>query len=124
MGKDKDKEKKVGANTIDGKPMKLPPGIKGKDSKSAQANKVATVEDTNDNEWLPMQPVVLDLSDKVGIHYSEEENYRAYKLFNIIDTSGTVYGASQIWYNCTDARSTGFQYLQYQYHCIFCIRDH
>eukprot|EP00605_Chrysophyceae_sp_TOSAG23-4_P000956 GSChrysophyteH1.ASY1.ANO1.1056.1 assembled CDS len=86
MGKGKDSAPpKVG---IDGKKWKLPPGIKGKDSASAQANKAEVVSDADTDKWAPMKPVVLDLSDKADVHYSEEENYRAYKLFNIIDTSG------------------------------------
>jgi len=85
MVKDKTKGQHIG---LDGKPWKAPPGIRQKGSAADQANKIKTVDDTKDSEWQPMQPVVLDMSENFDRRYTEEENYRAYKLFNIIDTSG------------------------------------
>ena len=74
---------------IDVKKKKNPPGIRGKDSKAAQANKNKTIDDTPDSEWKPMEAIKLDLSDNYRKQFTDEENYRAYKLFNIIDTSST-----------------------------------
>jgi hypothetical protein len=39
-------------------------------------------------DWKPMVAVEVTIDDKFKTHYSQDENYRAYQLFSIMDTDG------------------------------------
>lgn len=62
---------------------------RGAHFKSNQAKKRKNVNDTKDSEWKPLPPVVINVSDRFKTKYTEEENYRAFKLFSIMDPAST-----------------------------------
>ena len=51
-----------------------------------------TIDDTDDKDWMPAKPVIIDFDDPFKTNYSQEENNRTYKLFSLmdIDNSGTI----------------------------------
>ena len=52
----------------------LPPGTK------------RTAHNTHDTEWMPFKPIKINNEVKgKGLVFSQDENYRAYKFFSIID---------------------------------------
>ena len=76
---------------LEGKEMKLPPGLRG--AKSQQAMRTRTIEETGvEVGYKPLEKVELDLSENNNRRFTDEENYRAYKLFSVIDTNnaGTI----------------------------------
>ena len=71
---------------LEGKEMKGPAGLRG--AKSAQAMRVKTVDEPDlPDGYVPLKEVKLDLSENTSKRFTEEENYRAYKLFSIIDAN-------------------------------------
>lgn len=62
-------------------------GIGGAKAAQVRAARNKSAESTKDEEWMPLKPVVIDMDSKFKIRYTQAENYRAYKLFNIIDTT-------------------------------------
>ena len=68
------------------------PGIGGKKSEQIRKAQNKSADDTKEEEYQPIKPVIIDLETNFQRAYSQEENYRAYKLFNIIDSNngGTI----------------------------------
>lgn len=68
------------------------PGIGGKKAEQIRKAQNKSADDTKAEEYLPLEPVIIDLETNFQRAYSQEENYRAYKLFNIIDSNngGTI----------------------------------